>query len=98
VLQRILLVVLILFVVWRVLALFGRRSAREGHGADSYSRYSPTARRRRREYRTRESEEPPEELVACARCGTHLPARRALSDGSGARFCGPSCRDRAEVS
>jgi hypothetical protein len=97
VLQRILLVVLVLFVVWRILALFGRRTAREGHGADSYSRFSPTKRRRRREMSTRESSGSPEELVACSRCGTHVPVRRALTADGGRVYCGETCRDRSDA-
>ncbi|MGH9379125.1 MAG: PP0621 family protein [Thermoanaerobaculia bacterium] len=35
-----------------------------------------------------------ERLVACAACGTRVPASRALSAGGAAVFCSPACRDR----
>ncbi|MBW2522744.1 MAG: hypothetical protein JRI23_01150 [Deltaproteobacteria bacterium] len=98
VLQRILLVVLVLLVVWRLLAAFGRRISRTGHGADSYSRFSPYRRRRRREWTEGRSKGRPDELVACQRCGTYVPSQRALVSGSGAVFCGPDCRDRQGAS
>lgn len=97
VLQRILLVVLVLFVVWRLLVAYGRRVGRAGHGADSYSRFSPDRRRRRREWSARSADQRPDELVQCQRCGTYVPSRRALTSGSGAVFCGQDCRDREEA-
>ena len=48
-LQRILIVVLILFVVWRLLAMWGRRMRGAQPGADSYSRFNPQQRRQRRD-------------------------------------------------
>lgn len=97
-LQRILLFVLVLFVVWRLLVAFGRRIGRTGHGADSYSRFSPYRSRRRREWTAERAGERPDELVPCQRCGTYVPSRRALTSGTGAVFCGPECRDRQEAS
>ena len=35
---------------------------------------------------------PPAELLACDRCGVHLPADRALAWGEG-RYCSERCRD-----
>jgi len=97
VLQRILLLVLALFVVWRLLVALGRRVGRSGHGADSFSRFSAERRRRRQEWEARRRDDRPDELVACSRCGTYVPSRRALSSGSGAVYCSPSCRDRVEA-
>ena len=93
VLQRILLVVLVLFVLWRLLVAYGRRLGRTGHGADSYSRFSPRDRRRRRDWAAG-SEQRPDELVRCGHCGTYVPSRRALGSGTGAVFCSSECRDR----
>lgn len=97
VLQRILLVVLVLFVVWRLLVAIGRRAGRSGHGADSFSRFSAERRRRRREWDAHRQEDRPDELVPCSRCGTYVPSRRALTSGSGAVYCSPGCRDGVEA-
>ncbi len=93
--QRILFVVIVLFVLWRLLSARGRRLGDDAPSADSYSRFSPRKRRRRRDW-ARESNEGPERLVACAHCGTFVPAERALAESSGASYCGPSCRERGE--
>lgn len=94
--QRILLVVIVLLIVWRILASIGRRLSERAAGADSFSRFSPEARRRRRqaggEARTME------ELVECTVCGTFVPAGRALSDGDSRVFCSEDCRHPAPVS
>jgi hypothetical protein len=92
VLQRILIVVMVLFVVWRLLAAWGRRMRGAQPGADSYSRFNPQQRRQRRD----QFREPPESLVACDVCGTMIPSGRALSAGDGATVCGPACRSRLE--
>jgi len=98
VLQRILFVVVLLLVVWRLLVAWGRRSGNQSHGADSYSRFSPNKRRRRRKWSQQRAQDAPEELVACAVCGTFVPTRKALGAGAGKVFCGPACRDRSGVS
>ena len=94
VLQRIVLIVIVLVVVWRIAVAFGKRRRQDGFGADSYSRFSPFLRRRRREWASNLGHERPDHLVACQRCGTYIPSRRALTSGSGEVFCGPDCRDR----
>jgi hypothetical protein len=92
VLQRILLVVAILFVIWRIATAWGRRLVRTAPGADSFSRFSPFEHgKRRRRHAANPTE--PEELVACATCGTYVPARRALTAAGGRSFCGEECRD-----
>lgn len=83
--SRVAILVLVLFVVWRLLSGLGRRVAQQGHGADSYSRYAPQDRARRRS-------EPPEPLVCCAACGTYLPAGRALPVAGGTHVCSDACR------
>jgi len=92
---RIVLIVLALFVLWRLLSAIGRRLSTDGHGADSYSRFSPRARRRRRTDSGAESDErhrPPEALVQCASCGTFVPRGRALPASAGELACSDECR------
>jgi hypothetical protein len=89
--QRILLVVVVLLVVWRILASIGRRLSERAPGADSYSRFSPEARRRRKQWSDGSGGEA-EELVECASCGTFVPIGRSLSSGDGAVYCSPACK------
>lgn len=97
VLQRIVLIVMVLAVVWRIAIAIGRRRRKIGFGADSYSRFSPLHRRRRREWSARDGDTSADHLVACRRCGTYVPSRRALTSGSGEVFCGPGCRDQVRA-
>lgn len=87
--RRLLVVVLILYLVWRVLAIVGRSLERrsreiseEGFGVKGPRKgeAGPEAQRER--------------LVPCAHCGTLVPASRALS-ADGASWCSPRCRDAA---
>jgi hypothetical protein len=94
-LSRILFVVVVLLVVWRLLAAWTARSRRSGLGADSYSRYSPNQRKRRREWARQSRETGPEKLVACSYCGTLVPAGKVLGSGDDAVYCQDSCRERA---
>jgi ribosomal protein L32 len=93
--QRILLVVIVLLVVWRILASIGRRLSERAPGADSFSRFSPEARRRRRQAGS--DARTMEELVECAACGTFVPAGRALTDGDSRVFCSADCRRQSRV-
>lgn len=88
-LQRIAVICLVLFVIWRLLAALGRRG--QGAGADSYSRFSPEARRRRRAGAAGSNR-----LVACAGCEAMIPEDRALSVSGGRFACGSECLDRLE--
>jgi len=92
--QRILLVVAVLLLVWRVLAAIGKRLIERAPGADSFSRYAPEARRRRRQW-SGQATGAVEELVECAGCGTFVPAGRALGGADGRSFCSDDCRERA---
>ena len=89
--QRILLVVIVLLVVWRILASIGRRLSERAPGADSYSRFSPEARRRRKRW-TDGGDGSAEELVECVSCGTFVPIGRSLSSGNGAVYCSRACQ------
>ncbi len=91
--QRILIVVVMLLVVWRILAAIGRRLAERAPGADSFSRFSPEARRRRQQW-SDGSRGGVEELVECTSCGTFVPAGRALASGEELIFCSEACRRR----
>lgn len=92
--QRILLVVVVLLVVWRILASIGRRLSEKAPGADSFSRFSPEARRRRRQWGEGNVGKV-DELVECTVCGTFVPASRALSDGNSRVFCSEDCRHQS---
>lgn len=96
-LQRIVLIVIVLVVVWRIAAALGKRQRRTGFGAESYSRFQPLLRRRRREWSSRLGDEHADHLVACQCCGTYVPSRRALGSGSGEVFCSADCRDRGRA-
>jgi len=94
--QRILLIVVVLLVVWRTVAAIGRRLSEKAPGADSFSRFSPEARRRRQQWAGGESGKA-EELVECTACGTFVPAGRALSDGDNRAFCSEDCRHQVRA-
>jgi hypothetical protein len=94
--QRILLVVVVLLIVWRILASIGRRLSEKAPGADSFSRFSPEARRRRQQ--ARGEARTMEELVECIACGTFVPAGRSLTDGDSRAFCSEDCRHQVRVS
>jgi hypothetical protein len=96
VLQRIVLIILALYALWRILTAWGRRLGREGPGADSYSRFNPD-RRRQRTGRRSDGPSSPEQLVACSQCGTYVPTRRALTVSGGLFFCGEECRNAHEL-
>jgi hypothetical protein len=96
VLQRVLVLVLLLYVVWRVVTAWGRRLRRESAGAESYSRFSSYRQRQRRREAAAQIRKP-EELVECAQCGTYVPIRRVLTAGDGASYCSERCRERASV-
>lgn len=96
IMQRILLVVAVLLVVWRILAAIGRRLSQKAPGADSFSRFSPEARRRRQQWMGGDTNKP-EDLVECAACGTFVPAGRALSGGDDRVYCSEDCRHRARA-
>ena len=95
--QRLLLVIVILIVVWRILASIGRRLTEKSPGADSFSRFSPEARRRRRQW-SQNGTGTVEELVECTTCGTFVPVGRALSDGTSRVYCSEDCRRQATAS
>ena len=94
--QRILLVIVVLLVVWRILATIGRRLSEKSPGADSFSRFSPDARRRRRQHAAGDLKRV-EELVECTACGTFVPVGRALSDGNSRVFCSVECRHQSRA-
>ena len=89
--QRILIIVVVLLVVWRILASIGRRLSEKAPGADSFSRFSPEARRRRRQWSGGDAKRA-EELVECTVCGTFVPVGRSLTDGANRVFCSDQCR------
>ena len=88
-LRRVLVVVVLLYVAWRLLSARGRRNQEQAPGADSYSRFSPQARRRRHEVRAEVAES--QRLVPCDACGTLVPESRVLAVGVGRHACGADC-------
>lgn len=87
-LQKVLIVIAALYIVWRLLTARGRRMADTGAGADDFSRFSYRSRKRRQ----RQQRQRAEELLQCAACGTYIPAERALTAGDDRVFCSESCQ------
>ncbi len=87
--QRIIIIVAVLYLLWRVLAAVGRRSATTGRGAEDFSRFSGRSRDRRREAKDRQKTGV--ELVACQQCGTLVPSDRLLTSGNGVFCCSEPC-------
>jgi hypothetical protein len=74
--SRTLLIVIVLYVIWRVLYAYGRRMDRRSRGAEDFSKFSA-----KRRDRVGEREAQPVsggELVSCSGCGVLTPR-----DGSG---------------
>jgi hypothetical protein len=88
--QRIALLVLVLFIIWKLLSVMGKRHARAG--AEDFSKFSARSRERRR--RQQEQREADRDLAACALCGTNVPVDRMLIASGGEQVCSPECRDR----
>lgn len=93
--QRIIIFVAVLYVLWRVLAAMGRRSAASGRGAEDFSRFNVRSKDRREAARARHEEDV--ELIPCAHCQTLVPADRALSLPSGVTCCSRRCADALEA-
>jgi hypothetical protein len=89
-----LIIIVVLLVAWRILAAIGKRKSERSPGADSFSRFSPEARRRRARSSDREAEAV-EDLVECSVCGVFVPSGRALTSGEGTVFCSDICRHKA---
>ena len=91
--SRIVFVVLVLFVVWRLLSAIGKRTSSASLGADSFSRFHPRQRRRRMDREDGPRQPSPEELFKCVHCGTYAPVGRALAGEGFDVFCCQPCRD-----
>lgn len=74
-LQKLLFTILVIAIVWYGFKMIARIQERRSEG-DAASRRAPS-RRRRRSGAAAEAEE----MVACALCGTFVPARNARSCG-----------------
>ncbi len=85
--RKLLIIVIILYAVWRVLTIVGKHLRRRTPGADAFSRFSSRRSSPRSE---------PEQLVPCDRCGTLLPASRSLPGPGSHHYCSAVCRDGAE--
>jgi len=91
ILQRVLIMVAVLYLVWRVLSSRGKRMREHAAGADDFSRFSARSRARR----ARQRREQAERLLGCENCGTFVPADRILTAGDGKVFCSEACRQEA---
>jgi len=88
--QRIAVIVLVLFVLWRVLTAVGKRLMKDSAGAEDFSKFS--ARRRDRRNRFRPSGGPGnDELVECAGCASWVPASRVSRANDGSAYCSEAC-------
>jgi hypothetical protein len=90
--QRVLILVAVLFLIWRFLTAKAGRMAKTSAGADDFSRFSFRSRQRRQ----RQQRQQAQELLQCATCGTYVPAERALHSGDDdcQVFCSQSCAER----
>lgn len=75
-LQKLLFTILVIAIVWYGFKMIARIQERRSEG-DAASRRAPSRRRRRSGGAAAEAEE----MVACALCGTFVPARNARSCG-----------------
>ncbi len=90
-LQRIALVVAVLYVVWRIISAYGRKLGRTADGADRFSRFSRRGRDRWTPPLDAEPEPRREDLVECAACGTMIPASRTRLTADCRRVCSDVC-------
>ncbi len=82
--RRLLIFVIVLYIVWRLLGIVGRRL----RGEDARER---VARRSARGSGPDGTSNEVRRLVACARCGTLVPEDRAVRGPGGELFCKRSC-------
>ncbi len=85
--RRLLVLIVILYVLWRILVAVGNRQRRTAARADDFSRFSA---RRRDRFR-----DEGETLAPCDRCGVHVPESWLVAGRSG-RYCGEACREAAQ--
>ena len=85
--ERWLLIVVVLYVVWRVLHAQGRHLLRSARGADDYSRFSRDPQRPR-DGMAAEGHL----LVVCDRCGVVVPESEVSTGDAGERLCA-SCAE-----
>jgi hypothetical protein len=90
---RILFIVTVLYVIWRVLHAWGRKIVRGSRGAEDFSRFSA---RRRAAGRGdgKPVPTPGDELVECACCGTFVPRARLVKGDDGRLYCSQECNAR----
>jgi len=86
--ERLLLVVVVAYVVWRVLHSQGRHLVRTSRGADDFGRLSRDPRRRR-DQRVADASR----LVVCDRCGAVMPESSATVVADGGWRCA-TCADQ----
>lgn len=80
--ERLLLIVVVLYVVWRVLHSQGRHLLRTSRGADDFSRFSRDPRRQ-----FEEGAVEGDRLMVCDRCGVVVSEAAAATGDGGERLC-----------
>jgi len=88
--RRLLVFIIVLYVVWRVLIIVGRRIQGKGGARRPFQEGFGSGREREKPGAGRG-----ERLVPCAGCGTMVPESRALGDAEGRFFCSERCRNTA---
>jgi len=83
---RFLVLLLLLYILWLAVQNFMQR-LRAATGSGALRPQAPAAR-------SAAASPSPEILLACAACGTFVPASRALPGGGTAVFCSEECRGR----
>jgi len=91
--RRLLIFITVLYVVWRVLIIIGKRIQKKAASANPFAGFS-----RNGSSRPTDEAGQGEQLVACSQCGTLLPASRALRGPHGVVFCSEKCRALARGS
>ena len=89
--QRIALIVLVLFILWRLLTAVGKRLVRDSAGAEDFSRFSARRRDRRDRFRPKGGTRN-DELVECAGCASWVPSSRASRARDGSAYCSETCK------
>ncbi|MBW8875590.1 MAG: hypothetical protein JF614_11560 [Acidobacteria bacterium] len=85
---RLLVLLLLLYILWLAVQNFMQK-LRAATGSGTLRPQAPIARSA-----AAPSTPSPEILLACAACGTYVPASRALPGGGTEVFCSEECRSR----
>jgi hypothetical protein len=90
---RLLVLLLLLYILWLAVQNFMQK-LRAATGSGTLRPQAPIARSAAAPSTPSPSTPSPEILLACAACGTYVPASRALPGGGTEVFCSEECRSR----